>query len=117
MQNARFEGKDRLTAVLALLGFALVTVASVGVFAAAGDESDEGCASCTGCETGECGDEHGGVASHHHCCATSCISHSVLTLPPATSVQTQLTGEPLPAPEAAALSPRSPEPPKRPPRA
>ena len=116
MHNARFDANDRVTAVLALLGFALITIASAGVFAAAGDESDEDCASCSGCETGECDDENGGLASHHHCCATSCIAHSVLTLPPATSLQAQLTAELLPVTGVAALSPRNPEPPKRPPR-
>lgn len=118
MPCGRFSIGHRLAAVVALAAFlAMLSFASSGAIAAADEPVEELCTSCGGCDAGECGGEDGSHPdSHHHCCATSCLSHAALTLPSAPSTTSPAEAEPLPAPVARSLSPRSPEPPYRPPR-
>jgi len=109
----RWAAAGALAAIVFTVLFAALGAVAGGSAAAA----EELCTSCGGCDAGECGSEDGTHPdSHHHCCATSCLSHAALTLPSAPSTTTPADAEPLAAPVVRSLSPRSPEPPYRPPR-
>jgi hypothetical protein len=118
MPSGRFGTGHRWTAWVALTAFVFtVLFASVGALAGGTAAAEELCASCGGCESGECGERDGQEPdSHHHCCTTSCLSHAAFTLPAAPSVATPAVATPLSAPVVRSLSPTSPEPPYRPPR-
>jgi hypothetical protein len=114
MPSRRFDSARRGTALLALV--ALVAVGAVST-AAGGEAGDERCLSCAGCETGACRESGGSpLGSHHHCCATSCMSHTVVTLPAAPATLAPETVAPWTDSIARLPSRGSHEPPYRPPR-
>ena len=117
MPPTLFSTGSRTTAVLALSALIVVLLGSTVGFAADSDAGGEPCVGCAGCESGECGGEDGSpFTSHHHCCATCCMSHVALALPTVPSSPAPVIAEPILVRAALAVTGRGPETPYRPPR-
>jgi hypothetical protein len=108
---------DRVMALSAAIAFLVVVLASTGAFVAGGDASGEPCFSCSGCDSGECGDGDGAPPmSHHHCCTTSCLAHASAALPSAHSAPAPVIVGPMARTPSVAVTSRVADTPYRPPR-
>ena len=108
----------RGTAGLALSAFVAVILLATPGFAVSAEAGGEPCLGCVECERGNCSGGHGNdFTSHHHCCATCCMSHAAFALPTALSSPRPVRIEPTPTRTAGILASLSREAPYRPPRA
>ena len=115
MGFSRLSIPRRATALLALLAMLAFLGSSAG-FAADPDADGERCVGCHGCENGDCREDGDPFTSHHHCCATSCMSHAPFALPSPVSSPAQVMTETILNSATVAENGRSPETPYRPPR-
>jgi len=108
---------ERTAALLVLSSLMVVLIGSTVGFAADPDAGGELCVGCSGCEKGECGGEDGSpFGSHHHCCITSCMSHTSFALPIVPSSAAPPMAQPSVMPAILGLTSRTSETPYRPPR-
>jgi len=117
MNSSRFSIGGRVTALLALSVLVVVGLGSTIGFAADPDADGERCVGCPGCENGECaGENEDPFESHHHCCATSCMSHVSVAMPAAPTTLAPVIAEEMSAGFLFAVIARSADSPYRPPR-
>jgi hypothetical protein len=108
---------SRATALLALSALILVVLGSAVGLASDPEAAGERCVGCAECERGNCGREEGNpLLSHHHCCASCCMSHAPLALSAALSSPAPVIAETMLACAPPAELGRNPETPYRPPR-
>lgn len=118
MRARDFKTGNRATAMFALAAFVVVVIGSTGGFAADPDAAGDACVGCSGCDSGECGDDgENPLTSHHHCCTTCCLSHAPVALAITHSAPAPVVAGPMTSGTVVAVVGRSPETPYRPPRA
>ena len=117
MRPHRFTTIDRATAVLALAALVFVLIVSSGAVAGEPEAGGERCVGCSSCEGGDCDEGcEQPLTSHHHCCATSCMTHLSIAIPTASAAPTPLAVGPMGAGVTVAAVSRTTETPYRPPR-
>ena len=117
MRRRKSGNGDRVTACFALAALVVLFLGSTGAIALEPDAGDELCVGCSSRDDGACcEDAEDPLTSHHHCCATSCMTHASIAIMVANAAPVPVIGGPIRMGSTVAAIGRTPETPYRPPR-